>query len=231
MQFEKRSFNFNLIYFSLISSILFIISLWFKRGDEVFLINGLHSPILDGYFSLITNLGDSLYFIPVLLALLFIRFGYAIIMVITGVAHALIISIFKRLLFPEAGRPITVLDTDRLYFVPGVDVYSKMSFPSGHTATAFAFIVLISLYFKNRFLTILLSLIALSVGVSRIYLLQHFGMDVAMGATIGSATAFITYYTIHTGGMTGWMNRRLQFNKNKSLRNLALLRQRFNSRG
>jgi membrane-associated phospholipid phosphatase len=231
MHSEQRLFNFNLTYYSIISLALILLSLWIKRGDEVFLINGLHSPLLDGYFAIITNLGDAFYFIPVLLVLVFIRYGYAVIMVITGLVHGIIVTIFKRLLFPDAGRPISILDVDQLYFVPGVNVYTKLSFPSGHTATAFAFFVLISLFFRSRLLTILFSLLALSVGISRIYLLQHFGIDIAMGATIGTLTAFITYYTIQTAGMNGWMNKRLQFNKNIRQRNIALLRQRFNSRG
>lgn len=230
MHFDHQHFRFTLIYFSILSLILLSLALIIRHGNEVYIVNGAHTPWLDGYFALITNLGDALYFIPALLCLVFIRYGYAVIMLITGVAHALIITIFKRLLYPEAGRPISLLNIDQLYFVPGIDVYSKMSFPSGHTATAFAFLVLISLYWKNRVLSVLLSFIALSVGISRIYLLQHFGMDVAMGAVIGTTTALITYYTIYTGGMTGWMNKRLHVNKNKQLRTLALLRQRLNSR-
>lgn len=231
MQLDQQHFRFNLLYFSFLSSILFLLALLVRHGNEVYFVNGMHTPWLDGYFAMITNLGDSLYFIPVLLCLFFIRYGYVVIMVVTGVAHALIVTLFKRVLYPHAGRPISLLNVEQLYFVPGVDVHSKMSFPSGHTATAFAFLVLVSLYMKNRSLTVLLSFIALSVGISRIYLLQHFGMDVAMGAIIGTATAFITYYTIFSGGMTGWMNKRLQFNKSKQLRNLALLRQRLSSRG
>ncbi len=230
MQSEKRLFSFNLIYYSIISLILLFLSLWIKHGDEVLLINGLHSPLLDQYFAIITNLGNAFYFIPILIVLLFNRYGYALIMIVAGLAHAIIVSIFKHLLFPEAGRPKAVLDIDQLYFVPGVEVHSTMSFPSGHTATAFAFFVLISLFFRSRLLTILFSLLALSVGISRIYLLQHFGMDVAIGAVIGTVTAFISYYTILTGGMNGWMNKRLQLNRNKRFRNLSLLLNRFNLR-
>jgi membrane-associated phospholipid phosphatase len=45
--------------------------------------------------------------------------------------------------------------------------------------------VLLSLYFKNKYVTGLFMIIAILVGISRIYLLQHFFVDIYFGSIIG----------------------------------------------
>lgn len=64
----------------------------------------------------------------------------------------------------------------------------QFSFPSGHTITAFAVAVSLSLYYPG--LTAGLLFCAVSVAVSRIILGMHFLSDVLAGAVIGSALAY-----------------------------------------
>ncbi len=212
MHYDKRLYRFNLIYFAFFSLLLVLPALAIQKGEEVYLINGWHRPWLDEFFAVITDLGNALCYLPVLICLLFIRFGYAAMLLVTGAAHGIIVTAFKRLLYPDAARPVRLLDPDKLHFVPGVEVCTSMSFPSGHTATAFAFLVLLCLIFNSRFVTILLSVMALAVGVSRIYLLQHYAIDVAFGALIGTATAFITYQAFSYAKAGNWMHRRIHLN-------------------
>jgi membrane-associated phospholipid phosphatase len=207
---QKPEYTFHQVYFITIVLILIAVTLFIKKGDEVIWINGLHNTWLDQYFTRITHFGNAAYFIPVLLALLFVRYSYALSMVIAGISHGLVLLLMKRVLFPEAGRPIQYLPLDQLHPVPGVDIHSHMSFPSGHTATAFAFMVILSLCLKHRLLSVFLSLIALSVGISRIYLLQHFGWDVAIGAMIGTLCAWISYKVIHGPAVHAVLNGRLK---------------------
>lgn len=221
-------FRFNLYYYSVLLLLLFAFVLAFQRGEEVYFINDLHTAGLDIYFSSITHLGNALFYLPLLVVSLFIRFQYVAMLATTGLAHSIMVTVFKRLLFPSAPRPIQVLNVDQLYLVPGVEVHKIMSFPSGHTATAFAFLVLLSLMLKSRLVTIVLSGIAVSVALSRIYLLQHFGMDIVIGGLIGSATAFITYYFYEFSPKPYWMLSRLRINRYWVKRNLVGLRQIFN---
>lgn len=200
----------------------------FSNGDEVYALNGAHHIILDIYFSTITHLGNALFYLPLLAIFIFIRFDYAIMFLITGTSHGLIVGIFKHVLFPMAPRPAKVLAVEQLYFVPGVDVHKIMSFPSGHTATAFAFLVLLSLLFRSRLITVVLSALAISVGLSRIYLLQHFGLDAAVGALIGTATSLITYSTFQVAKKPTWMLSKVRINRVQLLRNLIGVRQLFN---
>jgi len=64
----------------------------------------------------------------------------------------------------------------------------QFSFPSGHTITAFAVAVSLSLFYPS--LTIGLLFCAASVAASRILLGMHFLSDVLAGAAIGTGLAF-----------------------------------------
>ncbi len=203
---SKSSFHQFLIstyWYSLL--ILLLLSLLIEKGNEVLLINGHDSDFADYFFRLITNLGDGIVFLPILLGLLFIRFYYSFIGIAIWVCHGLFCAFAKRVLFASARRPKAILDNDLLHFVPNVDVYSAYSFPSGHTATIFGLAVFLSLIIKNRFASILLLAIALLVGYSRIYLLQHFLIDVVAGAFIGSGVAFLCWHLFENANLPTWM--------------------------
>ena len=59
------------------------------------------------------------------------------------------------------------------------------SFPSGHTVTAFSAAIVILYLTKNKNWSILLFIVALAVGYSRMYLSEHFFEDVIVGSVIG----------------------------------------------
>jgi membrane-associated phospholipid phosphatase len=179
------------------------------KGDDVLWINGNHSLLLNGLFYSITNLGDGLIFVPITIVLLFVRFQYALVSATAGVLHGIICSVLKHQFFSATPRPAAIISHDLLYFIPGVDVHSHHSFPSGHTATIFCAVFLLSLIFQHRLLSISLLIIALLVGYSRIYLLQHFLIDVVGGALVGTITTFILW-TVFEKNNRNWMNSRIE---------------------
>jgi membrane-associated phospholipid phosphatase len=176
------------------------------KGQDVLWINGKNSGFLDFFFGVITNLGDGVVFVPVLLGLLFVRFYYSIMGVAIWIGQGLICTIVKRGFFSHMDRPKAVLDNSLLHFVSDVQVHNNYSFPSGHTATIFCLAVFLSLIIRNRIATVLLFVTALLVGYSRIYLLQHFLMDVAAGAFVGSGTAFLLWTLFERNKMPPWMH-------------------------
>lgn len=189
---------------------LLLLAVLIPKGEDVLWVNGHNSPFLDSFFSLITLLGEGWIYIAAIVVLPFIRFYDSIGLILTGILNGLLISFFKRVLFANAGRPITLLDKDLLHFVPGVQVHSAHSFPSGHTATIFALVVFLALLSSNRIWIIAMLCIALLVGYSRMYLLQHFLLDVGAGALMGSFSAYVvhTYFTYR--GIPRWMQSRLE---------------------
>lgn len=70
----------------------------------------------------------------------------------------------------------------------------QFSFPSGHTITAFAVAVSLSLFYPE--LAIGLFFCAISVAASRILLGMHFLSDVLAGAAVGTLLAFCANWAI-----------------------------------
>ena len=62
-----------------------------------------------------------------------------------------------------------------------MDVHSFNSFPSGHTATAFSLFLITVYLFPNKKVILAGGLYAIICGYSRIYLGQHFPLDIAGG--------------------------------------------------
>jgi membrane-associated phospholipid phosphatase len=79
-----------------------------------------------------------------------------------------------------------------MHTVKGVTMHQLSSFPSGHTATAFT-IFLLTIYIFDRTKMILIGLLyAMLCGYSRIYLGQHFPMDVGGGIIVAIMTIEIS---------------------------------------
>jgi undecaprenyl-diphosphatase len=66
----------------------------------------------------------------------------------------------------------------------------QFSFPSGHTITAFAVAVSLSIFYPE--LSVGLLFCAVSVAISRVMLGMHFLTDVLAGALLGSALAYVS---------------------------------------
>jgi membrane-associated phospholipid phosphatase len=82
-----------------------------------------------------------------------------------------------------------VLEKFHLVFTEGVKVNQYNSFPSGHTSAAFAMALAIAFWYNDSKLSIFMVFLAIFVGLSRIYLQQHFVEDVMGGAVIGLVAA------------------------------------------
>jgi undecaprenyl-diphosphatase len=67
----------------------------------------------------------------------------------------------------------------------------QFSFPSGHTITAFAAAVPLSLYYPSLMAGVMFC--AISIALSRILLGMHFLSDVLVGALLGSSLGYCAY--------------------------------------
>jgi membrane-associated phospholipid phosphatase len=192
---------------------------FFDKGQLELIINQHHNPIFDVYFKYVTHLGDGLTLAILLIILLFNNYTHTIIASFSIVFQSIFVSIFKRWIFKGLERPLAFFDGSvSLNLVEGVDVHSSNTFPSGHTATGFALFALIFLILKNRgiILSTLLFCLALSVGFSRVYLVQHFLIDVYFGALMGIVSVILGLYLAESI----FSKKQLESWSNRSLRNL-----------
>jgi membrane-associated phospholipid phosphatase len=118
--------------------------------------------------------------------------------VIAGLVALVVSGLLKD--FFAINRPIIEIEQQNLTalftYVSGVDLLrGASSFPSGHTSAAFALWSLLAFQFsKYPRLQIVCFLTAFFVGVSRVYLVQHFPPDTLLGSAIGLATALCVEY-------------------------------------
>lgn len=182
----------------LCTSIIFLYPvLVFPKGELELLINQFHYPSLDLFFKYITHLGDGSLLAVLLIAMLFYKYYTAILVAFSILFQSIIISIFKKGIFKGLERPMAFFDESvSLNFVDGVDVHSANTFPSGHTATGFAIFTLLFIIINNRGIVIstLLFVLAFLVGLSRVYLLQHFVIDAYFGAIFGILSVVLGLY-------------------------------------
>lgn len=175
-----------------------------RKGDFLIWLNNHHNIAMDFFFKYWTHLGDGLVF--AFLGVLFLLTSYyrTLVLIVAVISQTIVIQGLKRFIFGDVDRPrLFFEDFDALYHVPGVDIHSSNSFPSGHTATAFTVAVLLSLMIKNQRITGILMIVAILVGLSRIYLLQHFFIDIFFGSMIGFLIGIITYILMESSSLSG----------------------------
>ncbi|MBO5974229.1 MAG: phosphatase PAP2 family protein, partial [Paludibacteraceae bacterium] len=127
----------------------------------------------DVFFKYITEVGGNVPFI-VAAIFLFYRFGYAYFILLSQLAVTLVVQPIKHIL--NVPRPKVFFAENFpdvvLHQVEGVSMHSMLSFPSGHTASVFAFMLALSFICKRTWASVTFLLIAVLVGYSRIYLSQ-----------------------------------------------------------
>lgn len=192
-------------------SIGLIIFLYSNKGDILIYINKNHNDILDIFYKFITNLGEGYYFAFIIIIMGLYRVKYFIQGLLLFASSGLIAQLLKQG-FDEP-RPISYFGNSIvLNFVEGVDVYSWNSFPSGHSSSAFTIFLFFSFLIKNQFIKFIFFVIALNVAISRIYLVQHFFIDIYFGSLLGTIVTIFLYNYLENSKIlngTKWYNYQL----------------------
>lgn len=178
-------------------TLIFICTL--KKADGFLLLNIYHTKFLDVLFRIITNLGDGILCIACGVSLfLFRKKKKATTLILAYCSSSILAQVAKRIFdLPRPRLLLEQMNIQYLNYVPGIDVHSHHSFPSGHTTSAFAMATVMVLVYKKRKLSLPCILLAILVGYSRIYLAQHFPIDVFFGIILGVFCALISYYQVY----------------------------------
>jgi membrane-associated phospholipid phosphatase len=184
-------------YFLVVAFLGLILLPFYDKGEIELVINAQHHPFLDSFFSTVTHLGDGLILIVPILLFLFHKYCYLALITLASGIHLLLVHLGKKWLFHGMPRPAEFFKDIPFYEVPGVTLHHWGSFPSGHTATAFMLASFFYLVLPKKFkLHSILMGIALLVGISRVYLMQHFLVDIWAGALIGLFSTGLAYLIV-----------------------------------
>lgn len=185
-------------------------------------LNGWHNSFLDVVMRAYTDFVAWPVYLLMLLPLVYRRWGWTVLFAASEVSSALVVQLLKLLcnmprpktFFAEMGGQMN--DAFSQIVVDGVSMHSWHSFPSGHTATFFVFFSICAFLWTHEhkpagwLFGALSLLLALLGGYSRIYLSQHFMLDVCVGMLEGTLMASVWYMIFIR---KGWIDKTIKQNK------------------
>ena len=198
-----------------------------QQGAWLWFFNENRTLAGDTFFRITTKAGEEWAFILVAFLLAFVRFRSALAIPVLAFFVTLVSATSKALFrqpCPLAYFRGLELD-DQLNLIEGVRVNASQvsSFPSGHTMAGFALFAFLAFAWPGRRKTamgLFCLFMALAVGLSRIYLVQHFLKDVALGAVLGALVALGMYYLHFRPGRhkpDSWLDRRWRISFRKKV--------------
>ncbi len=156
--------------------------------------NNIRTPLLTSFFSFITHLGDAgVIWIALCLVLLVFRstryegVRASLSLLVTFLINNLLLkNIFDRT------RPFYMIDSLSVL----IEYPSDASFPSGHSAAAFAVASALIFAGAPKRISIPAAVLAVLVAFSRLYFGVHYPSDVICGAATGTLCAAATVFAL-----------------------------------
>lgn len=169
-------------------------------GEHAFVtLSSLNTPLYNHFFTAVNYWPEPISITIVALIYLLIK-PYRFLVLLINLAFIMPITFGLKSLF-EKSRPVQELGTElALLLTRDLSSFSadNMSFPSGHSTSAFALAVF-CLYeprLNHRGVAVGLFLLAASAAISRVYLGHHYLADILAGSFLGTVLAvIITAYT------------------------------------
>lgn len=197
--FNQRAYlPFYMLYsLFLIVGCVFLLST--SREGSHLILNQFFFDTSHGFFRYFTHLGDGMAAVLIVLLALFVNYKSALQIGLTSIIAGGTTQLLKNYVFDDVDRPswfFKHFSEHSIQTIEGMELNIHNSFPSGHTTTAFALYVSIILLVKNRNLSILFTVVALVAGYSRVYLSQHFFVDIYFGSLMGTVWAFLIFWLL-----------------------------------
>lgn len=187
------------------------------KGDLHLFLCGHHTHARDIFFRYYTQVAEWFPYIVCVVLLLFSRVGNGIFASACMIVSALTTQLFKHII--NAPRPIRWFEDNmpdvQLPLVDGVNMHSWFSFPSGHTTSFFALAFVLCILATQQsgnsrnsssFIQVLLFIAATLGAYSRIYLSQHFALDVFAGIVVGLGITTLIYILFYSFNDRKWYN-------------------------
>lgn len=173
-----------------------------------FIRENLTSPILDKIMIAITRLGDG-GFIWIFLTLIFLASKKERIMgkilALSILTNVIVVNLITKPLVARV-RPFDLIGNVSILINNPIDY----SFPSGHTAIAFAFVTILWFFGKSKFFKISSLVLAILMGISRLYLYVHYPSDVIGGAIFGILCGLYAKRVYENGRFEKYFNKKIE---------------------
>lgn len=184
----------------------------YPKTELHLMLNAYHNSLEDTFFKYYSQLAEWPLYVLALLPLMWKKIGMTVFFALSEASGGAVLQILKHTF--SFDRPVSVFEHYQpmaLQLVQGVNMHSSNSFPSGHASTFFMFFTCCALLLAyhyhvkakeikhrnwlliNLVMTVMLVLAALGA-YSRVYLSQHFLLDVCVGSMIGFVTPCIVFY-------------------------------------
>lgn len=166
-------------------------------------VNGWHSAYWDSFMRLYST--QKLLWIPLYIALCYViyrNFGWRVLMwtiILECMALLITDTTASHLIKPYVGRLRPAhLDSGIASVVHVVDNHrgGAFSFPSSHSGNIWGLVVLMALLLRHRWITFCLTLWALLMCYSRMYLGLHYPSDLLAGFVLGVACAWLAWLVL-----------------------------------
>ena len=218
----KGFFKQNAIFIGLSLILVVVLGLallYIPQGELHLLLCDRHTPARDIFYRYYTHVAEWFPYVVCVALLLFSSIGNGVFASSAMILSALSTQILKHII--NAPRPVTwfemFMPEAQLPLVEGVKMNHWFSFPSGHTTSFFALAFVVCILFTNSprvprhsksIVQILLFALASLGGYSRIYLSQHFAIDVFAGVVVGVGITVLCYAIFSRYEGQKWYNYR-----------------------
>ena len=216
----KEFFRNNVVFITLsliLLGVLGLALLYIPKGDLHWMLCNRHTPARDMLYRYYTQIAEWLPYVICVIILLFSRIGDGIFASAAQICSALTTQLFKHII--NSPRPITWFGMNypevQLPLTDGVRMNEWYSFPSGHTTSFFALFFVLSIILSHQwprfapYTQALCFVLAALGGYSRIYLSQHFTIDVFGGVIVGMLITIVCYAVFYRYEDKQWYNYRV----------------------
>jgi len=191
---KPRIFWF-IVGIAMLTALLLILS--YPKQESFLLIQLPRNNFNNLLFHAFTFIGDGVF--TICIALLFgvyLSYRYAIILLSSYISGSLLVQLTKQILIPHNPRPVKWFEINQINLQLPADLspYLWYSFPSGHSASAASLAFCLVLIFHKKWQQVLIAVVLICVGYSRIYRYMHFPEDVLAGFSFGFAAAIASFY-------------------------------------
>ena len=192
---QKKHFIIAVVLSISLAASLFSMSMLWGKNEAFLYLNANLGLVADKVFEYSSYLAEGWIWIPYFIVLVGLYKKDTAFILMNFLVSTLLTQFAKNFIFVTAMRPMASgLDATQIHSVPGVEIHTFNSFPSGHTATAFTLFLLTTYLFPNKYALSIGIVYAIVCGYSRIYLAQHFPLDLAGGIFVALLTLPISIF-------------------------------------